>query len=41
MERKTFGENSAELSFSVGKIEYKWGQEVGWVPVGEWTDGFF
>ena len=40
MERNTLGENSAELSFSVGEIEYKWEQEV-WMPVGGWTDGFF
>lgn len=38
MEGNTVGENSAELRFSVGKIEYKQGQEV-WMPVGEWSDG--
>lgn len=33
------GENSAELSFPVDKIEYKQGQNV-WRPAGRWTDGF-
>lgn len=40
MEGNTLGENSAKLSFSVGKIEYKQGQEV-WMPVGGWTDVVF
>lgn len=39
MDRNTLGEDSAELSFPVGKIDYKRGQEV-WVPAGGWTDGF-
>lgn len=35
MDRNALGENSAELSFPVGKIEYKVGQEV-W---GQQVDG--
>jgi len=39
MEKNTLGENSAELSSSVGEIEYKQGQEV-WMPVGGRTGVF-
>lgn len=40
MERSALGENSAELSCSVGKTAYKQGQEV-WMAGGEWTEVVF